>query len=631
MNFFNRAEHIVKHLHNGRKTQTGWIACCPAHEDSNPSLSLTQDGDKTLVHCHAGCSQEDVINTLKSLGLWEKDTIEGSGAGMSKRNLLEMPPFDPLNLIKKREIAWYDYTDEEDNILYQVVRYEPKSFRQRRPDGAGGWVNSLGDVRRVPYHLRQIQNAILDGIPVLIVEGEKDVHAANAIGIVATCNAMGADTGGGSKWLPEFGDYFIGADVIIIPDSDLVGEKHAKHVAQTLNNKAHSIRIARAPLLCKDLADWVERGATFTEIQAASELIYSEEAQKRKNIFAHVGNPFDSLKPIDWLVRDYFESDSLAQMFGEPGSGKSFIALSIACCVATGTPWHGKPVKQGAVFYICGEGHAGLLRRFAAWSKENGMPLDDAPLYKSDHQVSLFDRDSAKYLLEDIMALKESAGVDPVLVVIDTVARNFGGGDENSTKDMSLFIENIDRFVRVPFGCNVLLVHHSGHTSGRARGSSALKAALDAEYMVEKEDNAVVLSATKMKDSELPAQLTLKFAKVDLGKFGDEEVSSAVLESFANSLQLKIGKRLDGRAIYTVDVLNLVSRGYRSQEDAMAYLECTRKEVVKSLGHLVKKDLIFQNITGVYELSPAGRSILSTTGVGLVSEAPAQHFKGSID
>ena len=631
MNFFNRAEHIALNLHKGRKTQTGWIACCPAHDDNNPSLSLTQAGDMTLVHCHAGCPQEDVINVLKSLGLWEKEFIEGSGAGASKRQLLEMPPFDPLNLIKKREIAWYDYVDEENTLLYQVVRYEPKSFRQRRPDGAGGWINSMGDVRRVPYRLRQVQNAILDGHPILIVEGEKDVHAAGVIGCVATCNAMGADTGSGTKWLSEFGDYFIGADVIIIPDSDIPGEKHAKHVAQTLNNKAHSIRIARPPLLCKDLADWVERGASFTEIESVAEVLYSEEEQKRKNIFAHVGDPFKSLKPIDWLVKDYFESDSLAQMFGEPGSGKSFIALSLACCVASGTPWHGKEVKKGAVFYICGEGHAGLLRRFAAWSKEMGVPLDEVHLYKSDHQVSLFDREAAKALLQDISDLKEQAGIDPVLVVIDTVARNFGGGDENSTKDMSMFIENIDRFVRVPFGCNVLLVHHSGHTVGRARGSSALKAALDAEYMVQKDESAVVLTATKMKDSELPPQLTLKFAKVELGNFGGEEVSSAVLESFANHMALKVGKRLDGRPIFTVDILNLVQKGYRNQEEAMSYLECTRKEAVECLGSLVKKDLIFQNITGIYELTPAGKSILSTTGANLVQNEAPSHFRGSLD
>lgn len=582
-----------------------------------------------LVHCHAGCAQEDVIIALKALNLWETTHIANSAEGLSKRDILELPPFDPMNLIKKREIAWYDYTDEEGSILYQVVRYEPKSFRQRRPDGEGGWLNSLGDVRRVPYKLPEVLHAILSGAPVLIVEGEKDVHASNSIGVVATCNAMGADSGTGTKWLAEFGDYFVGADVIIIPDADLVGEKHAKHVAQTLNNKAHSIRIARPPLLCKDLSDWVERGATFTEIEAVAETLYSEETIKRKNIFTHVGNPLHSLKPIDWLVKDYFESNSLAQMFGEPGSGKSFLALSIACSVATGIAWHGKAVKQGAVFYICGEGHAGLLRRFCAWQKENNTQLTDAPLYKSDHQVSLSDQESAKFLLEDIMTLKEKAGVNPVLVVIDTVARNFGQGDENSTKDMSTFIENIDRFVRVPFGCNVLLVHHSGHTVGRARGSSALKAALDAEYMVEKDENTVTLTPTKMKDSELPPQIVFEFSKVEVGIVDGEEVHSAILESFDDYLRFKVGKRKNDTPIYVLDVLNLVQKGWRTNDEAMNYLECHKTQLEKSLEQVTKRNYIYKNQLGIYELTDKGRSILSTTGIGL-AQTPV-HFKGGAD
>jgi hypothetical protein len=628
--FSNQAEHIARHLNKGRKTQNGWVACCPAHEDNNPSLSITQSDDQVLVHCFAGCSQEDVITALKLKGLWEVERIEGSAQGLTNRDILELPPFDPTNLIKKKEVAWYDYTDEENELLYQVVRYDPKSFRQRRPDGSGGWINSLGDIRKVPYRLSKLQAAIIAGMPILIVEGEKDVHSAESIGCVATCNAMGADTGAGTKWLQEFGDYFIGADVIIIPDQDIPGQKHANHVARTLNNKARSIRIANPPLLCKDLADWVERGATFSEIESCAETIYAEEITPRKNIFTHVGDPFMSLKPIDWLVDDYFELDSLAQMFGEPGSGKSFIALSIACAVATGTPWHGKEVKQGAVFYICGEGHAGLLRRFGAWSKEMGIPLENAPLYKSDHQVSLSDRDSAKHLLEDIMLLQEQSQLSPRLIVIDTVARNFGGADENSTKDMSLFIENVDRFVRIPFKANVLLVHHSGHTTGRARGSSALKAALDAEYMVEKDEDFVVLTPTKMKDAELPPSLTLQFKKVELGEFDGEVVQSAMLTSMSDSTQLRVGKRLDGRPIQVVDVLTHISNGWISQDDAMHYLECSRKTVVDSLGKLVGRSLIVQNTSGAYELTSTGRALLSTTGINLVSN-PTYHYRGGID
>jgi 5S rRNA maturation endonuclease (ribonuclease M5) len=460
--------------------------------------------------------------------------------------------------------------------------------------------------------------AIISGLPILIVEGEKDVHAAESIGCVATCNAMGADTGSGTKWLPEFADYFIGADVIIIPDQDVPGEKHAHHVAKTLSNKARSIRIANPPVLCKDLADWVERGANLTEIESHAELIYAEEEIPRKNIFTHVGDPFQSMKPIDWLVKDYFEHDSLTQLFGEPGSGKSFIALSLACCVATGTPWFGKEVKQGAVFYICGEGHAGLLRRFGAWSKEMGVALDTAPIYKSDHQVSLSERDNAKYLLEDIM-------------MIDTVARNFGPADENSTKDMSNFIENVDRYVRIPFKANVLLVHHSGHAGGRARGSSALKAALDSEYMVNKDEDFVTLTPTKMKDAELPTSLTLQFKKVELGEYDGESVSSAVLISLVDTPNLRIGSKLNGDGIHVVDCLNYIYQGWESSEDAKNKLSCSSKTLTECMEKLTSRHLVYKNVVGKYELSTSGHSLLTTTGINLVPKIDNYHFKGSTD
>jgi len=101
----------------------------------------------------------------------------------------------------------------------------------------------------------------------------------------------------------------------------------------------------------------------------------------------------DSLKltEIKWIVDDYIESDSLAQVFGDPGGGKSFVAIDIACCVATGSAWHGHQVKQGAVFYIAGEGHNGLARRFKAWELGNGISLSGAPIFKSHRAAQLYD------------------------------------------------------------------------------------------------------------------------------------------------------------------------------------------------------------------------------------------------
>lgn len=253
------------------------------------------------------------------------------------------------------------------------------------------------------------------------------------------------------------------------------------------------------------------------------------------------------LKPISWLVRDYLESDALALLFGDPSAGKSFVAIDLACCIATGTPWHGHDVTQGAVFYIAGEGQNGLHRRFAAWAKHNAIDLSEAPLFVGDRPTQLCKDEEAGSIAHTIESMADTFGTRPALIVIDTVARNFGGADENSTQDMGAFIANIDGLLRSrDLGRpTVLLVHHSGHgDKSRARGSSSLKGALDAEYSLTKDDSDVIrLQATKMKDAPDPAPLAFMLQTVDLGAdLAGEPISSAVLSSAAYVPPARSGK-----------------------------------------------------------------------------------------
>ncbi len=155
------------------------------------------------------------------------------------------------------------------------------------------------------------------------------------------------------------------------------------------------------------------------------------------------------LTEIKWVVDDYIEADSLAQVFGDPGGGKSFVAIDLACCVATGKPWHGHDVKQGSVFYIAGEGHNGLARRLKAWQIGNGTSLAGVPLYKSHRAAQLYDATEAAVVAEAIKELSAEANCIPSMIVIDTLARNHGG-DENSTQDMNAFIQHLDVYLRQP-------------------------------------------------------------------------------------------------------------------------------------------------------------------------------------
>ena len=566
-----------------------------------------------LVHCHAGCDQALVISELKARNLWPS-------IARSTPTALPTPVQINIGQGKGQILATYDYINEDGELLYQAVRYEPKDFRQRAPNPDGTWRWSIKGVRRVLYRLPEVLVAAAEGRTVYICEGEKDVEAARSLGLVATCNAMGADNGTGNKWLPEFGEVFRGASVVVVPDQDEPGERHAEWVIQSLKGVAKTVKVS-CPASGKDLADWIEAGATAADIEAAAvdafDSVTSDDislaVEKKSALFVDVGDLIDNLKPIDWLVEDYVEKDSLSLIFSPPSSGKSFILVDIACCVATGTPWHGRPVQRGPVFYIAGEGHNGMARRFAAWQKHHSVSLKGAGIYKSQRAISIYSEDAARDLYETVREMSEAHGVLPALIVIDTVARNFGEGDENSTEDMGKFITHLDTYVRLPFGCNVFLAHHSGHNMDRARGSSALKAALDSEYQVAKDGPVLQLIPTKMKDAELPPELTFRLTMVDLGEIDGKPMNSAILAPQEDVLDFKVGTDSAGQGISAKALVELVQRGWLPLSELKDTLNCTKPTAQRAVARCVERGLLAKEGTG-YKVTDKAIGALSLTG-----------------
>ena len=203
------------------------------------------------AYCHSECGRGWDIIGLEQF-------IYGGGFKGAKRSVFgllnrhEEPTAKPKRLI----VAEYDYTDPSGKLLYQVVRYEPKDFRQRRPDPDNeyGWIWNLKGVEPVPYRLPEVFGAAT----VYIVEGEKDVHTLEGWGLVATCNS-----GGAGKWRPEFAGYFEGKRVVIVPDQDEPGRKHAADVYESLNGTAASVRIlSLAANGAKDITEWASMGGT---------------------------------------------------------------------------------------------------------------------------------------------------------------------------------------------------------------------------------------------------------------------------------------------------------------------------------------------------------------------------------
>ncbi|WOI29355.1 AAA family ATPase [Sulfitobacter dubius] len=321
-------------------------------------------------------------------------------------------------------------------------------------------------------------------------------------------------------------------------------------------------------------------------------------------------------RPPVFLIKDLIETDTMGLLFGDPGCGKSFLAVDISLSVATGTPYHGAEVQPGAVFYIAGEGHNGLARRFAAWSRDRGVPLKDAPLYKSERAAQFLDGASAKAVAQSVDALAETCG-PPALIVVDTLARNFGAGDENSTQDMSAFIVAMDDLQACYPNSVVLIVHHSGHgDKQRARGAMALKGALDFEYRLENKDGTRTLVNTKMKDAEAPADLHFTLQSVDL----EDGASSAVMVPANAPTQ---GKRLGKNASRGLKAFHAAAEKYGALHDDGSqgierekWKECfaadyegeasgVNSQFSQAIAALKKSGLIIQN-NSLFQLSAAG-------------------------
>ena len=230
----------------------------------------------------------------------------------------------------------------------------------------------------------------------------------------------------------------------------------------------------------------------------------------------------------DWLINGVIERGMFGQLFGASQTLKSFLAIDMGLCVAANMPWHGHLVRQGAVAYVCGEGRGGLAKRLKVWGQHWGVTIEYLPFLISSQPALFCDKNSAFELSVELSRKAMSVGQFPELVIIDTLARSFGG-DENSTKDMNEFIQHIDAYLRCTFGCTVLLIHHVGHKAqDRGRGSSALHAALDFELHTDRADDLLTVTCTKSKDDEAMPRWHFEAQKVTLAG-ADASVTSLVL------------------------------------------------------------------------------------------------------
>ena len=256
-----------------------------------------------------------------------------------------------------------------------------------------------------------------------------------------------------------------------------------------------------------------------------------EESDRAGFQFDSVDTLLQTPSPIDWVIKGYLPSKTLFMTFGNPESGKSLLSLDMALHIVLGLPWCGKKVKQGAVFYLAGEGHYGLSRRVKAFTEHHQIDLTGKPLFFSRSATALLDPGSAEEVALAIQETSKEHAVEPIVILVDTLAANYGPGDENSNSDMQLFVNNAQHFLVESAGAAVGLIHHTGHgDKTRGRGASSLQAAIRLEFEITKQDAIVRMKPTKSNEFLKPEPLAFQIESMELPwKEEDGEFSSGPL------------------------------------------------------------------------------------------------------
>ncbi|MEP1445552.1 MAG: AAA family ATPase [Paraglaciecola sp.] len=273
-------------------------------------------------------------------------------------------------------------------------------------------------------------------------------------------------------------------------------------------------------------------------------LKHTQEAANEP-FFQLVNGDLGSLRTTSWLIENWIPFCSLVCTYAPSGSLKSFLVLDQALHVCTGASWNGFPSRKGAVLFIAGEGRNGLIKRVAAWRKHYKNEILEN-FYLSNTAIELLDSSNVERVIEEAKEIAVKHG-EISMIVVDTLNRNFGAGDENKTQDMTTFINAVSRLQSQTNSC-VHIVHHTSKAdSSVARGSGALRAALDCEFMIDAQKantdrvTSITVSCKKMKDDDFPEPIIFKPLNIELGNKDGSGISSLVLDS--QDTQLETAKK----------------------------------------------------------------------------------------
>lgn len=396
-------------------------------------------------------------------------------------------------------VATFTYYDLHGKVLASVVRFEPDGTRESKTFRPwcfkeGKWAPGAPDLRPL-YRLPQIATEPA----VVLCEGEGCAEALATLGIAATSAMQGAKAPlDKTDWSP-----LAGKTVTIWPDNDEPGFEYAKNVAARLAVLGCTVLGVTPPHdkpKAWDAGDCIADGLDPHELIKAAQPLTVKPTKPRIQILPL--SEIENLKPPAWRIDNIITDSGFSVLWGRSGAMKSFVALDIGLCVAAGLNWHGIKVKQGPVIYVAAEGSHGLGRRAIGWWRsERGKQFTNLPFYLTPHNICVTSDD-----LDALVQRIGEMGIKPALIIIDTLARTFGAGDENKQADMNAYVGAVDR-LRERTGAHVMIVHHSGvHEDRRERGSNVLRGAADTVIKIARNGDKIdVINQApegKQKDSE---------------------------------------------------------------------------------------------------------------------------------
>jgi hypothetical protein len=448
------------------------LRCC-FHDDRTASLSINLE--KGVWKCHAGCGQGGLIDFEQKFSSCDRDT--------AKANIAELLGEKQIFAFHLKPEAVYQYHDANGCVVFEKVRFPGKRFVQRKPDGNGGYEYRLGNCLKPIYHLPEV----LVANEIIICEGEKDADNVRALNlgsrekgvfVAATTNFDGA-----GKWRDEYSPYLLGKKVIILPDNDEAGRKHAERVARSIYPYALGVKVVALPDVPEkgDVSDYLKTHSAddlIAEIKRVPQ--WHPEAKDDRVLVPATGFVQSTPSEVDWLVEGVIERGANGFFCAQPKVGKSWAAVDLALSLALGVPWLGFKVPHPSrVALISREDNPSLtgwrMRHLLAGKEGENRPALERNLYvNSRAQTPAFMLDNGEHWEELVEALQRRA----IEFAIFDVFNVMHAADENDNTEMRQVLNKLSA-IQAAAKCSIGVVHHFNKMEDRSmtqrlRGAGAI-------------------------------------------------------------------------------------------------------------------------------------------------------------